>query len=81
MKDKIKQIATLTGGFLTALMAFLATLNVEYQWLTTESIGALESLIVAGGLLVVGAIGTWGNTYVSKKGKEQEKALKEKGLK
>ena len=81
MEGKAKDIATLIGGFLTAVMVFLATLNIKYEWLTEDSISALTAVIVAAILLVTGLIATWKNTYVSKKGKQQEEYLKAKGLK
>lgn len=81
MKENIKEVATLVGGFLTAVMGFLATLNIKYAWLTEASISAFVTVIIAGGMLVVGIYTVWKNTYVSKKGKEQKKELQRKGLK
>lgn len=77
----MKDVATLIGGFLTAVMVFLATLNIKFEWLTEESISAFVAVIVAAALLVSGLVATWRNTYVSKKGKQQKEFLKSKGLK
>ncbi|MYL50246.1 PTS mannose transporter subunit IID [Halobacillus litoralis] len=81
MKDEIKEVATLFGGFLTAIMGFLATLNIKYVWLTEASISALVTVIIAGGMLAVGIYAAWKNTYVSKKAKKQKEELQRKGLK
>ncbi|CDQ17933.1 phage holin [Halobacillus karajensis] len=81
MKEQIKEVATLVGGFLTAIMGFLATLNIRYEWLTEASISAFVTLIVAGGMLGIGVYSVWKNTYVSKKGKEQKRVLQERRLK
>lgn len=66
-----KQTATLVGGVLTALIAFFGALNVHFQWLTSDSVNAFVSLIVAVGALFVGSIATILNTYLTKKKKEQ----------
>ncbi len=66
-----KQTATLVGGVLTALIAFFGTLNVHFQWLTSDSVNAFVSLIVAVGALFVGSIATILNTYLTNKKKEQ----------
>ncbi|MBN8236823.1 PTS mannose transporter subunit IID [Halobacillus kuroshimensis] len=81
MKEEIKEIATLIGGFLTEVMGFLATLNIKYAWLTEASISAFVTVVIAGGVLGVGIYSVWKNTYVSKKGKEQKRELLRKGLK
>ncbi|QAS52363.1 phage holin [Halobacillus litoralis] len=81
MKEQIKDVATLVGGFLTAVMAFLATLNIRYEWLTEASISAFVTVIIAFGMLVVGVYSVWKNTYVSKKAKKQKRELQKKGLK
>ncbi|MEC3884571.1 phage holin [Halobacillus sp. HZG1] len=81
MKESIKEVATLVGGFLTAIMGFLATLNIKYAWLTEASINAFVTVIIAGGMLSIGIYSVWKNTYVSKKGKEQKEELQRKGLK
>ncbi|WP_406945776.1 phage holin [Halobacillus sp. SY10] len=81
MKEQIKEVATLVGGFLTAIMGFLATLNIKYAWLTEASISALVTVIIAGGMLAVGIYAAWKNTYVSKKAKKQKEELQRKGLK
>ncbi|MED4840018.1 hypothetical protein P9695_06680 [Weizmannia sp. CD-2023] len=66
-----KQTATLVGGVLTALIAFFATLNIHYKWLTADSVNAFVTLIVAVGSLFVGSIATWLNTYLTSKKKDE----------
>ncbi|MBX0358912.1 phage holin [Halobacillus sp. Nhm2S1] len=81
MKENIKEVATLVGGFFTAIMGFLATLNIKYAWLTEASISAFVTVIIAGGMLAVGIYTAWKNTYVSKRGRKQKAELQKKGLK
>ncbi|MCD5324798.1 MULTISPECIES: phage holin [Pontibacillus] len=81
MKEKAKEFSILVVGFLSAIMGFLATLNIKFQWLTEASIDAFGAVIVAAVMLISGAYAVWKNTFVSKKGLEQKNALKEKGLK
>lgn len=80
--DKAKQIVAMVGGFLGALLMFLGTLNIEFQWFTTESIDAF--VVMLGAAVPLGFVfyGIWKNQYlVSKKAKRQEDELKRKGLK
>lgn len=67
MKDKAKEISILVVGFLSAVMGFLATLNIKFEWLTEQSINAFGAVIVSGVVLFGGAYGVWKNTYVTKK--------------
>lgn len=76
MKSKWKDLSILVVGFLTATMGFLAALNIEFQWLTPESISAFGAFFVAGVMLIAGAIATWKNTYITKKSSEKKKGLK-----
>lgn len=66
MKNKIKDLSILLVGFLPATMGFLATLNIKFEWLTTESIDAFGAFFVAAGMLVLGFYATLKNTYVIK---------------
>lgn len=80
--DKLKQLIALIGGFLSAVMLFLGTIGVAFDWLTNESIDAFVAVIGAGGLLVLNLYGVYKNTYViTEQAKQQEEALKEQGLK
>lgn len=80
MKNKIKDISILIVGFLSATMGFLATLNIKFEWLTTESINAFGAFFVAAGMLVAGLYAVWKNTYVSKNAGLQKKALQAQKL-
>lgn len=80
--DKLKQLTALIGGFLSAVMLFLGTVGVAFDWLTAESIDAAVAVIGAGGLLLLNLYGVYKNSYVlTEKAKQQEEALKEQGLK
>lgn len=81
-QDKLKQYIALFGGVLGALLLFLQSLGVNLAHFNDESINAfvnvLESLIP---FILVG-YGVYKNSYIiTKRAKEQEKELKEKGLK
>ena len=81
-KEELKEIATLVSGFLMAVMGFLATLNIKFEWLTEASISAFGTVIVAAGILVVTLYAVYKNTFVlTKRAKEQKETLKQKGLK
>ena len=80
--DKLKQYIGLFGGLLSAILLFLGTLNVEFEWFNMESIGALEGVLIAAVPFVLLVYGVYKNTYVlSEKAKKQERALKQRGLK
>lgn len=82
MDDKLKQYIGLFGGLLSAILLFLATLNVEFEWFNTDSIGAFEGVFIAAVPFVLLLYGVYKNTYVlSEKAKKQERALKQRGLK
>ncbi|WP_068672269.1 phage holin [Oceanobacillus sp. Castelsardo] len=79
--DKIKGIVILLVGFLQAVMGFLATLNIEFQWLTDASISAFGVMISAAIMLIVGIYTVWKNTFTGKKAQRQNEELHKKGLK
>ena len=81
-KESAKELATLITGWLTALMGFLATLNIKYEWLTEASINALGVFIVATIILVVSSYAIYKNSFViTDKAKKQKEELKRRGLK
>lgn len=80
-EDKIKGLAILLSGWLFAVMAFLATINIKYEWLTGESINAFVAFFVATVMLIVTAYAIWKNTFVSKKAQKQNEELHKKELK
>ena len=70
-----KDYAILITGFLSALLLFLGTVGLSFEWFTTESIDAL-GLVITAAIPLFGAIyGVWKNTYVSKKAQEQKEVL------
>lgn len=75
-----KDMLTLLGGFFTALLLFLGTIGVSFDWLTQESIDALVLFVGATLALGLNLYSVWKNTYVSKKGQIQKQVLKQKGL-
>ena len=75
-----KDIGTLLGGFLTALLLFLATIGISFEWFTQESINAFVVLVGALAALVINIYAVWKNTYTSKKAQLQKKALQAQGL-
>lgn len=82
MDDKLKQHVALFGGWLSAVLLFLGTINVEFEWFNVESIGAFEVVLMASVPFVIALYGIWKNTYlVRKRAKEQERVLKQRGLK
>lgn len=58
-----KDIFTLLGGFLTALLFFFGTINVRFEWFTTESINAFVIVVSAFVALAVNVYAVWKNTH------------------
>lgn len=82
MDDKLKQYIGLFGGLLSAILLFLGTLNIKFDWFNTGSIDAFTAVLVAAIPFALLIYGVWKNTYVlSEKAKEQERTLKQRGLK
>ncbi|WP_397537808.1 phage holin [Rummeliibacillus pycnus] len=80
--DKLKQCIALFGGMLSAIFLFLQSIGVTFKWFTQESINAFNQVLVTAVPFFFVMYGVWKNSYiVTTKAKEQEKLLKEKGLK
>ncbi|MFJ7933729.1 phage holin [Sporosarcina sp. NPDC096371] len=80
--DKLKQYVALFGGWLSAVLLFMGTLNVKFDWFNEESIGAFEVVLMASVPFVIAIYGIYKNSYrLSEKAKKQEQELKRKGLK
>ncbi|MBO1515653.1 phage holin [Metabacillus bambusae] len=76
-----KDIATLLGGFLTALLMFFGTIGISFEWFTMDSINAFVILIGAFVALVINGYAVWKNTFVTKKAQQfKENALKAQGI-
>ena len=80
--DKLKQYIALFGGLLSAILLFLQSLGINFTWFTDDTINAFVEVLLNAVPFVLVLYGVYKNTYiVTKKAKEQEKALKEEGLK
>lgn len=80
--DKLKQYIALFGGWLSAVLLFLQSLGIDFWWFNEETIGTFTDVLMASIPFVLLIYGVYKNTYVvTKKAKEQEKELKQKGLK
>lgn len=80
--DKLKQYIGLFGGMLSAILLFLKSIGVSFDWFTNESINSFQQVLISAVPFVLVLYGVWKNSYiVTKKAKEQEKVLKQKGLK
>ncbi|MDQ0412739.1 phage holin [Mesobacillus stamsii] len=75
-----KDITTLLGGFLTALLLFLGTIGISFEWFNQDSINAFVILVGAGAAFVINLYAVWKNTYTSRKAQLQKKALQAQGL-
>ena len=82
MNDKLKQYIGLLGGLLSAILLFLGTLNIKFDWFNTGSIDAFVAVLIAAIPFALLVYGVYKNTYVlSEKSKKQEQELKRRGLK
>lgn len=82
MDDKLKQYIGLFGGWLMAVLLFLGTLNIEFEWFNTDSIDAFIVVLMASVPFIIVIYGVWKNSYLTtKKAKRQEDELKRRGLK
>lgn len=80
--ENLKQYVALFGGWLSAVLLFLGTLNVKFDWFNQESISAFEVVLMASVPFVIAIYGVYKNSYrLSEKAKKQEVELKKKGLK
>lgn len=80
--DKLKQYIALFGGLLGAVLLFLNSIGLQLDWFNQESIDNFTNVLLAIVPFAVVLYGVWKNTYVvSNKAKEQEKVLKDNGLK
>lgn len=68
-------------AILSALLPVLAILGINLEWFNSEFIDSLGILLSAVIFFGVNVFGIWKNHYSGKRAREQNKALKEKGLK
>lgn len=76
-----KDLLILLSGFLTALLLFMGTVGIAFDWFNQESINAFVVLVGAAAALVINGIAVWKNTFVSEKGKLQKRVLEQHNLK
>lgn len=77
LNDVIKQLA----GFLSALLLFLGTLNIQFEWFTKESIDAFVLVVSAGLLFGTSMFTIYKNHYgFTQKAKQQKEELKKNEL-
>ncbi|WP_051865430.1 phage holin [Metabacillus indicus] len=76
----MKDTFTLLGGFLTALLFFFGTIGITFDWFTEESINAFVFAAAAFAALVINLYAIWKNTFISKQGQIQKKALQAQNL-
>ncbi|WJY27496.1 phage holin [Sporosarcina trichiuri] len=80
--DKLKQYIGLFGGLLSAVLLFLGTLNVQFEWFNVDSIDAFIGVLIAAVPFILLIYGVYKNSYiVTDKAKKQENELKRRGLK
>lgn len=80
--DKLKQYIGLFGGWLSAVLLFLGTLNIKFEWFNADAISAFMIVLTASIPFVIALYGVYKNTYrLSDKAKRQEQLLKRNGLK
>ncbi len=81
-KDKLTQYIGLFGGLLSAVLLFLGTLNIEFEWFNTASIDSFTAVLIATIPFALLIYGVYKNSYIlTKKAKGQEEALKRQGWK
>lgn len=66
MNDKLKQYIGLFGGWLSAFLLFLGTLNVKFEWFNQESIDAFVVVLITAVPFFLIIYGVWKNTYLVK---------------
>ncbi|WP_374187421.1 hypothetical protein ACEPPU_24030 [Priestia aryabhattai] len=67
-----KDVFTLLGGFLTALLFFFGTVGISFDWFTTESINAFVIVVSAFAALAVNVYAVWKNTHLLQKMKTRK---------
>lgn len=81
-QDKLKQYIGLFGGLLGAILLFLQTLGLVFNWFSQDSIDAFINVLLALVPFIIVMYGVYKNSYiVTKQAKKQEQELKKKGLK
>lgn len=76
MKPSTKDIVSQVTGFLMAMLLFLGTINVKFEWFTEASISAFGLVLGAFAALAINMYTIYKNHYgFTKKAKKQKKVL------
>ncbi len=77
-----KEVVSQVTGFLTAIMLFLGTINIKFEWFTEDSISAFGLVLSAGILLGVTLYTIYKNHFgFTEKAKKQKAFLEKENLK
>lgn len=80
--DKIKQFIGFIGGALGGVLLFLQSLGIDLNYFTEDTISSFTEMLETFIPLIFVGYGIWKNQYIlSNNAKNQEKDLKERGLK
>lgn len=78
--DKVKQYIAFIGGALGGVLLFLQSLGIDLTYFTDDTIDAFVQMLESFVPLILVGYGVWKNQYiVTKKAKEQERKMKERG--
>ena len=78
--DKVKQYIAFIGGALGGVLLFLQSIGVDLTYFTDDTIDAFVQMLESFVPLILVGYGVWKNQYiVTKKAKEQERKMKERG--
>ncbi|WP_270995615.1 hypothetical protein [Listeria seeligeri] len=77
MDSKKKQWAIQLTGLLTAIYTLLTSLNLHFDWFTTDSINAFVAVFVALAAFAGTLYPAFKNTFLFKNGKQQAKLIQE----
>ena len=78
--DKVKQYIAFIGGALGGVLLFLQSIGIDLTYFTDDTIDAFVQMLESFVPLILVGYGVWKNQYiVTKKAKEQERKMKERG--
>jgi len=78
--DKVKQYIAFIGGALGGVLLFLQSLGIDLTYFTDDTIDAFVQMLESFVPLILVGYGVWKNQYIlTKKAKEQERKMKERG--
>ena len=78
--DKVKQYIAFIGGALGGVLLFLQSIGIDLTYFTDDTIDAFVQMLESFVPLILVGYGVWKNQYIlTKKAKEQERKMKERG--